>query len=67
MPLTENEYNFLRWYRSLTGAQKIAVRAYLKHGDERLLSWFAECRKVLYGFVGTALPERQNELTLLLS
>jgi hypothetical protein len=38
------------WYRSLNSLERIAVRAWLRHGDSRILEWLLPQQKTLRQF-----------------
>lgn len=65
MELSKLECDFLRWYRTLSSTERLAVRCYLLHDDDRLLAWFGQCRETLYSFTGSPLTKRQDKFTLL--
>lgn len=67
MLLTERERDFIKWYRRLPNMEQIAVRCYLRSGDERLLVWFGEGRETLHRLVGAPLPERDDERALIIT
>lgn len=64
MELTEAEYEFVQWYRSLCDKEKLAVRRYIHLGDDHLLPAFGKHRERLDCIRRLSIAQRNNKRTL---
>lgn len=66
MLITEPEYVFVSWYRSLTADERDAVRRYIRDGDDALLAVLRERPESADRLRVLFIPQGDDQLTLVL-
>lgn len=67
MHLTEAEYDFILWYRTLTDKERLAVRRYVHLGDPSLLPPVGDFRERIDRLWGAPTAQGEDKRTFLIS